>query len=97
MPTTDLQRACTSIAEEYLSVFRVVILNGPRQSGKTTLLRHLQERYGGTLLNLDDEQTLQAAISDPVAFRATGNRGRGVAGLGHAPRRVVVGRHPTPG
>ncbi|WP_416211425.1 TetR/AcrR family transcriptional regulator [Frankia sp. Cas3] len=29
-------------------------------------------------------------------FRAPGNRGRGVAGLGHAPRSVVVGRHPTP-
>ncbi len=43
-------------------------------------------------------------------LRATGNRGRGVAGLGHAPRRIaphpslrdarvprLVGRHPTPG
>ncbi|WP_239381707.1 ATP-binding protein [Frankia sp. CIT1] len=76
MPTTDLQRACTSIAEEYLAVFRVVILNGPRQSGKTTLLRHLQKRYGGTLLNLDDEQTLQAAISDPVAFTGSGTEPR---------------------
>ncbi len=28
------------------------------------------------------------------SFRAPGNRGRGVAGLGHAPRCVVVGRHP---
>ncbi len=30
-------------------------------------------------------------------LRATGNTGRGVTGLGHAPRVVVVGRHPTPG
>ncbi|WP_239395726.1 AAA family ATPase [Frankia sp. CiP3] len=76
MSVTDLHRACSSVAEEYLSVFRVVILNGPRQSGKTTLLRHLQKRYGGTLLNLDDEQTLQAAISDPVAFTGSGTEPR---------------------
>jgi predicted AAA+ superfamily ATPase len=70
--TADLRRSCTAIAEEYLSVFRVVILNGPRQSGKTTLLRHLRERHGGTLFNLDDEQVLQAATGDPVAFAGSG-------------------------
>ncbi|WP_370651512.1 RNA-binding domain-containing protein [Frankia sp. Cj3] len=32
-----------------------------------------------------------------LGLRAPGNRGRGVAGLGHAPRCVVVGRHPIPG
>jgi predicted AAA+ superfamily ATPase len=68
----DLRRACGAVAEEYLSVFRVVILNGPRQSGKTTLLRQLRNRHGGTLLNLDDEQVLQAAVSDPVAFAGSG-------------------------
>ena len=68
----DLRRACDVVAEEYLSVFRVVILNGPRQSGKTTLLRHLRERHGGSLLNLDDELVLQAAASDPVRFAASG-------------------------
>ncbi|WP_206443399.1 ATP-binding protein [Candidatus Protofrankia californiensis] len=72
----DLRRSCDTIAEEYLSVFRVVILNGPRQSGKTTLLRHMRDRHGGTLLNLDDEQTLQAATSDPVAFTGSGSEPR---------------------
>lgn len=68
----DLPRACCSVTEEYLSGFRVVILNGPRQAGKTTLLRHLQHRHGGTLLNLDDEQLLQAAVADPVGFANSG-------------------------
>ncbi len=72
MPVADLRRTCGAIAEEYLSAFRVVILNGPRQSGKTTLLRQLRDHHGGTLLNLDDEQVLQAAVSDPVAFAVSG-------------------------
>jgi hypothetical protein len=68
----DLPRASGLIADEYLSAFRVVILNGPRQAGKTTLLRHLQAQHGGTLLSLDDEQLLQAALTDPVAFADSG-------------------------
>lgn len=69
---SELTRACGDLVEEYLATFRVVILNGPRQAGKTTLLRHVQARHGGTLLNLDDEQLSQAAISDPVGFAASG-------------------------
>ena len=76
MTESDLVRACSGVTEEYLSTFRVVILNGPRQAGKTTLLRHLQHRHGGTLLSLDDEQLLQAAISDPLAFADTGSEPR---------------------
>ncbi|HEX6354318.1 MAG TPA: ATP-binding protein [Actinophytocola sp.] len=53
-----------------------MILNGPRQAGKTTLLRHVQARHGGTLFNLDDEQLLQAAISDPLGFVASGTEPR---------------------
>lgn len=72
MPEPDLPRACCDVVEEYLSTFRVIILNGPRQAGKTTLLRHVRTRHGGTLLNLDDEQLMQAAISDPVGFAGSG-------------------------
>ena len=45
----------------------VVLINGPRQSGKTTLARHVtdgQMRY----LTLDDELTLLAAREDPVGM-----------------------------
>ncbi|MBY8853797.1 AAA family ATPase, partial [Saccharothrix sp. MB29] len=76
MDHTSLNRACSVVAEEYLSTFRVVILNGPRQAGKTTLLRQMQHEHGGTLLNLDDEQLLQAAVGDPLAFATTGGEPR---------------------
>ena len=46
---------------------RVVAISGPRQSGKTTLARRFA-RQGRTYLTLDNQPTLAAASSDPVAF-----------------------------
>ncbi len=45
----------------------VVLLSGPRQSGKTTLVRQLAGP-GRRYLTLDDELTLLAAREDPVGF-----------------------------
>ncbi|MCX6932750.1 MAG: ATP-binding protein [Verrucomicrobia bacterium] len=53
---------------------RVVLINGPRQSGKTTLARGLAGD-GRPFFTLDDSTTLDAARRDPVAF---------VRGLDHA-------------
>lgn len=50
-----LPRACAAVVQEYLSTFRGVVLNGPRQAGKSTLLRAMHRRLGGSLLNLDNE------------------------------------------
>ena len=51
---------------------RVVIVNGPRQSGKTTLLRMYQEQAGATYVTLDDAFQLVQARADPVTFAAQG-------------------------
>lgn len=45
----------------------VVMITGPRQSGKTTLVRHLVAT-GMRYLTLDDNLTLLAAQQDPVGF-----------------------------
>jgi uncharacterized protein len=53
--------------EEALQDTRVVLLNGPRQAGKTTLARQFADadrRY----VTLDDFATLEAARSDPKGF-----------------------------
>lgn len=54
--------------EELLQEFRVVYLTGPRQSGKTTLVKklgsHLQMKY----LTLDDQAVYAAVKNDPHGF-----------------------------
>lgn len=58
---------------ERAAAFRIVIVNGPRQAGKTTLLRLFQDAAGGVFRSLDDATTLQTARSDPTEFARTGS------------------------
>lgn len=52
---------------------RVVVVSGPRQAGKTTLVRQLLDELGrGTLRRLDDPALRQAAVEDPLGFARTG-------------------------
>jgi predicted AAA+ superfamily ATPase len=47
----------------------VVLVNGPRQCGKTTLVRdQLGPKIGGTFVTLDEEPQLQACLADPITF-----------------------------
>lgn len=46
--------------------FPVVSLTGPRQSGKSTLVRHAFPDY--SYVTLEDPQTRRAALEDPVSF-----------------------------
>jgi len=45
-----------------------VFLNGPRQSGKTTLVRRIAERVGADYVNFDEVTVLSGAQADPEAF-----------------------------
>ena len=53
--------------DEALQDTPVVLLAGPRQAGKTTLVRQIAER-GLHYLTLDDELTLLSAREDPVGM-----------------------------
>jgi uncharacterized protein len=59
-----LPRRAESLLAEALTGFRVVIVNGPRQSGKSTLLE-LLAKNSGTVLPLDDRTILRTARTDP--------------------------------
>ena len=52
---------------EALTDTRVVLISGPRQSGKTTLARQIAAEKV-PFLTLDDKTTLDAASADPVGF-----------------------------
>ena len=54
--------------EEALDNFRVVVLHGARQCGKSTLARLVATQRGGTYASLDDDATRQAAAADPRGF-----------------------------
>ena len=55
---------------EALADTPVVLLNGARQSGKSTLAQSLREATPRRYLTLDDHTTLAAARSDPAGFIA---------------------------
>ncbi|MBZ0225947.1 MAG: ATP-binding protein [Comamonas sp.] len=52
----------------------VVLLAGPRQAGKTTLVRQIAQRQGLRYLTLDDALTLLSARQDPVGMVRDLNR-----------------------
>jgi predicted AAA+ superfamily ATPase len=63
-------RCVESSVLKYLKLFPVVAITGPRQSGKSTLLKHLlkdQYRY----LTFDNEQHVRFFYEDPIKFMRT--------------------------
>jgi predicted AAA+ superfamily ATPase len=66
MPSLYPRRIEQRLAEALLDT-PVVLLAGPRQAGKTTLVRQLAAK-GLRYLTLDDELTLLAARADPVGL-----------------------------
>jgi uncharacterized protein len=62
-----VSRFAVAQVSEALKDTPAVLVNGPRQCGKTTLVRHLLKRPR-TYVTLDDETNLSAAKLDPTAF-----------------------------
>jgi predicted AAA+ superfamily ATPase len=69
-PESFVPRHVTALLDECVRDFRVTILNGPRQAGKTTLLRQYHAALGGAFVTLDDATERSAARDDPVGYLA---------------------------
>ena len=63
----EIERRLLAVSRGLLEDFRSVVINGPRQSGKSTLLAQIQHGRG-RILNLDQPTSLSAAIDDPIGF-----------------------------
>jgi uncharacterized protein len=65
---TERARRLQPIAAELLGGFRALVINGPRQAGKSTLLRQIQSERPAPVVNLDDASLRQLAVADPTTF-----------------------------
>lgn len=63
-----IEREITSVFKKAVATHPVVTVFGPRQSGKTTLVRHVLPHYG--YANLENPKERRLAIEDPEAFFA---------------------------
>lgn len=61
------KRTLSKSLKEANEFFKVILLTGPRQVGKTTLFEHIKEP-GRTYVSLDDMDTLMMAQEDPAHF-----------------------------
>jgi uncharacterized protein len=64
-----IQRNISNALAEAMADTPVVLLNGARQTGKSTLAKwHTESISGGRYLTLDDATVLAAATEDPIGF-----------------------------
>ena len=98
-----IPRRAFAVAAEAMSDTRVVIINGARQSGKSTLAAQLGAEADADWRTLDDAPTRNAALADPAGF-VEGEPGRLqiIDEVQRAPElllaiKAVVDADPTPG
>lgn len=63
-----IKRNITPLVYELLEDFRIVAINGPRQSGKTTLSQEIAKALGMEYYTFDNEATRITASHNPIPF-----------------------------
>ena len=74
-----LNRKIESTIIEMLKYFRIVTINGPRQSGKTTLQKKISKIKKMEYFTFDDSDIYKAAIDDPIGFLQYASKGKNIA------------------
>ncbi len=63
-----INRNLTTKIIKALNNFRIVSINGPRQSGKTTLVKFIADQKAMNYITFDDQQKRNLALDDPKNF-----------------------------
>lgn len=63
-----ITRNAADTVTELLAAFRLIMLGGARQTGKTTMVREFLDLDRGARFSLDEPAVLQRAIDDPTGF-----------------------------
>jgi len=63
-----IERKLLPVILEMLKIFRIVAINGPRQSGKTTLQKLIADESKIKYYTFDNPETYNTASNDPVGF-----------------------------
>lgn len=68
MQITQFKRNIMPVIEKAITRSRVILLNGARQVGKTTLANEISKRKDYSYFTFDDELTYLAAVGNPSGF-----------------------------
>ena len=63
-----IKRKIWAEIEKWMKEREIIIIKGPRQSGKTTTLKYLQSKYSGVYLTLEDDEVRNAIKRNPKEF-----------------------------
>jgi len=63
-----LPRKIEEKLDKWMTRSEVIIIKGPRQSGKTTMLHHLKGKFGGSYVTLEDPDELETFERFPKSF-----------------------------
>jgi len=64
----NVARRLLALVEERLAEEPVILLEGPRTVGKSTLMREIASARGVSVIDLDDPATRDAVATDPAIF-----------------------------
>jgi uncharacterized protein len=67
-PAHAIPRKAFALARRRMRSGRVLVVNGPRQSGKSAMLGLLHQEVGGSYVSLDAKSDLHMARTDPGGF-----------------------------
>ena len=95
-----IERDLAAILRESAGAFRAITLTGPRQSGKTTLCRHLFPNHA--YASLEDLVVRERAQLDPMGFLQDFTSGAILDEIQHAPHLLsylqrIIDEDPEPG